>query len=288
MKIENVFHPYQTYIQDRLTTLLPENTDSILHHAMRYATLNGGKRLRPLLVYLSGEMYGLSKTEVDPIAMAIECIHCYSLIHDDLPSMDNDDLRRGKPTCHKAFNEATAILAGDALLTLAFELLTQDELISPRIIHVIAKAAGSHGMVGGQMLDLHAENQTLSLSQLTQIHEAKTGALITASVLTGALASYRSSFEEETALKNFGRAIGLAFQIQDDILDATGDVAEMGKFPQQDQQKKKSTFVTQLGLEEAKIHVKKFYTEAIESLACFGERANRLRDLSTYIIHRTQ
>lgn len=286
MSIENAFLPYQAHINQCLSTYLGAFADDRLSSAMRYSTLQGGKRLRPLLVYFTAEMYDLPKTKVDFVAMAIECIHCYSLIHDDLPAMDNDDLRRGKPTCHKAYDEATAILTGDALLTLAFELLSQDELISPRIIHLIAKAAGMNGMVGGQMLDLHAQNQTLSLEQLIQIHEAKTGALITASILAGALASDRSRCEELSALQNFGQAIGLAFQIHDDILDVTGTTHTMGKQPHQDHKKHKSTFVTQLGLEAARLQAQHFYTKAIDALSIFGNQADRLRELSAFMIQR--
>lgn len=286
MSIESAILPYQTHINQCLSTYLSTFADNRLSSAIRYSTLQGGKRLRPLLVYFTAEMYDLPKSHVDLIAMAIECIHCYSLIHDDLPAMDNDDLRRGKPTCHKAYDEATAILTGDALLTLAFELLSQDELISSRIIHLIAKAAGMNGMVGGQMLDLHAENQILSLGQLIQIHEAKTGALITASVLAGALASERSRCEELTALQNFGQSIGLAFQIHDDILDATGKTDIMGKESHQDHKKHKSTFVTQLGLEPARAQAQHFYTQAIDALSIFGNQADRLRELSAFMIQR--
>lgn len=286
MSIENDILPYQTHVNQRLSDYLSSFAEDRLSSAMRYSTLQGGKRLRPLLVYFTAEMYDLPKTKVDPIAMAIECIHCYSLIHDDLPAMDNDDLRRGKPTCHKAYDEATAILAGDALLTLAFELLSQDELIPPRVIHLIAKAAGTNGMVGGQMRDLRAENQTLSLAQLIKIHEAKTGALITASVLAAALISDRPCFEDELALQHFGHAIGLAFQIQDDILDVTGETETLGKKPHQDHQKHKSTFVTQLGLQEACAQAQHFYTQALDALTHFGDKANRLRELSAFIIQR--
>lgn len=286
MSIENDILPYQTHINHRLSDYLSSFTEDRLSSAMRYSTLQGGKRLRPLLVYFTAEMYDLPKTKVDLIAMAIECIHCYSLIHDDLPVMDNDDLRRGKPTCHRAYDEATAILAGDALLTLAFELLSQDESLPPRIIHLIAKAAGMNGLVGGQMHDLCAENQALSLPQLIKIHEAKTGALITASVLASPLLFEQFSFEDKLALQQFGQTIGLAFQIQDDILDATGETETMGKQPRQDCKKHKSTFVTQLGLQEAQAQAQHFYTQALEALTHFGNKANRLRELSAFIIQR--
>lgn len=276
----------QAHVNERLSHYLPEVKHSSLVSAMRYSSLHGGKRLRPLLVYYTAEMFGLSKQDVDPIALAIECIHCYSLIHDDLPAMDNDDLRRGKPTCHKAFNEATAILAGDALLTLAFEILTCDALVTPAIIRMIANAAGMNGMVKGQALDLASECQSISLSQLRAIHEAKTGALITASVLAGALASTRTSLEDEKALTDFGQAIGLAFQIQDDVLDAIGETTIMGKEAKQDLFRQKCTFVTLLGLDEAKQQAKLYYEKAIDALARFGEKAVPLRELSAFIIER--
>lgn len=273
--------------------LPPSSPHSPLAQAMHYACLNGGKRLRPLLIYATAEMFGASWQQVDPLAAAIEFIHCYSLIHDDLPAMDNDDFRRGKPTCHKVFGEGTTILAGNALLTLAFEILAQpnhfpglgvDQLL--QILHIFTQATGASGMVYGQALDLEAEKQQLSLEKLIEMHLAKTGALINASVQCGALGSGSASKDDLAELQKYGEAIGLCFQIQDDILDELGDSQTMGKQAGQDAKNHKCTFVTVLGLESARQYAQFYYQQALSSLERFGNKAMLLRALAHYMIER--
>ncbi len=277
-----------------LTTLLehylPAEEGSSLHQAMRYACLNGGKRLRPYLAYQSAALFDAPLEKIDPIAVAIELVHCYSLIHDDLPAMDNDDLRRGKPTCHKVFGEATAILAGDALLTFAFEVLSraitpENELINLKIIRLLAQAAGPSGMVQGQALDLAAEGKQLSYTQLCQMHAAKTGALIAASVQCGAIAGGATKNDLDK-LHEFGLAIGLAFQIKDDILDALGNSETMGKTKGQDVKNQKCTFVTLLGLAQAEQSLAECYQQSLTHLAAFGSKADPLRALAAFIVGR--
>lgn len=284
----------QEGIPPLLSRYLPSETTP-LAKAMHYACLNGGKRLRPLLVFSAGELFGASKEALTPVALAVEFIHCYSLIHDDLPAMDNDDLRRGKPTCHKVFGEAEAILAGDALLTLAFELLSHEDQLSHlnqltvlKIIRVLAKASGSYGMVKGQSLDLGAQGKTLSLENLMEMHRAKTGALIAASVQCGALASEAADEADLFELHNFGNAIGLCFQIKDDILDAMSNSETLGKTTGQDVKNQKCTFVTLLGIEEANAQATYWYQQANRCLERFGNKAEFLRTLSTYILERTK
>ncbi|MCS5710345.1 polyprenyl synthetase family protein [Candidatus Berkiella aquae] len=280
----------QARLETLLARYLPPDDGSTLIKAMHYACLNGGKRLRPYLAYQSAALFNTPLEIIDPIAVAIEFIHCYSLIHDDLPAMDNDELRRGKPTCHKAFDEATAILAGDALLTLAFEVLAQapireNYLNNLKIIHNLAQAAGPTGMVKGQALDLAAQGKQLSYEQLCQMHRAKTGALIAASVQCGAIAGDASKTDLEE-LHKFGLAIGLAFQIKDDILDALGKSETMGKTPGQDVKNQKCTFVTLLGLHHAEQSLAECYTQSLAHLASFGQKAEALRSLSAYIVGR--
>lgn len=284
----------QERVQILLERYLPYPQASMpLYNAMHYACLNGGKRLRPLLAYLTADIFDTPAEVVDPIAAAIEMIHCYSLVHDDLPAMDNDDLRRGKATCHKVFGDATAILVGDALLTLAFEILSTSEH-SPnidyptklQIIRVLSQASGASGMVQGQAIDLAAEGHQLELAQLIDMHNAKTGALLSASVQCGALASGRATKNDLFKLQNFGKAIGLCFQIQDDILDALGNSDIMGKHPGQDVKKNKCTFVTLLGIEQARAHAIDCHAQALLALEHFGPKADLLRALSAYIIER--
>ena len=269
-------------------TLLPQR----LHQAMRYSVLNGGKRMRPMLTYATGQVLGLSMDTLDAIACAVECIHVYSLIHDDLPAMDDDALRRGKPTCHIAFDEATAILAGDALQTFAFELLANDGSMSAspqkrlQMITLLAKASGSLGMVGGQAIDLGSVGKTLNLLELENMHIHKTGALIRASVVLATLAS--ESVDELTTKKldHYAKCIGLAFQVKDDILDEESDTATLGKTQGKDKDHNKPTYPALLGLAGAKEKAQQLHENALESLSSFGDEANLLRTLSLYIIQR--
>ncbi len=262
-----------------------------LSEAMRYSLFNGGKRIRPLLIYASAYAFNEPNTLTDAAAAAIECIHTYSLIHDDLPAMDDDELRRGKPTCHIAFDEATAILAGDALQALAFEWLSQPYLNSDpvkqlKMCQVLATASGAQGMVSGQSIDLAAVGNSLSLEALTHMHRLKTGALISASTQLGALSTGVNDEKHLDALYHYSNAIGLAFQIQDDILDVTADTATLGKQQGADIANNKPTFVSLLGLETAKKQAQQLYDEALDALGCFDYRADYLRNLAAYIIQR--
>lgn len=281
----------EAHLTALLEHYLPAEDGSALRKAMRYACLNGGKRLRPYLAYQSAALFDAPLEKIDPIAVAIELVHCYSLIHDDLPAMDNDDLRRGKPTCHKVFGEATAILAGDALLTFAFEVLSRaattqkNELINLKIIRLLAEAAGPSGMVQGQALDLAAEGKQLSYAQLCQMHAAKTGALIAASVQCGAIAGGATANDLDK-LHEFGLAIGLAFQIKDDILDALGNSETMGKTKGQDVKNQKCTFVTLLGLAHAEQSLAECYQQSLAHLTAFGPKAEPLRALAAFIVGR--
>lgn len=286
-----------TACQARLAGLLnhylpAQDHETPLNEAMRYACLNGGKRLRPYLAYQSAALFDVPESMMDPIAVALELIHCYSLIHDDLPAMDNDDLRRGKPTCHKAFDEATAILAGDALLTLAFDILSRSKGLSEKtqltnlqIIQLLSRAAGPFGMVQGQAFDITTEGKTLSYTQLCQMHAAKTGALIAASVQCGAIVGNASESDLES-LHKFGLAIGLAFQIKDDLLDALGNSETMGKKPGQDIKNQKCTFVTLLGVDATSQYLSDCYTQSLVHLASFGHKAEPLRAIAAYIVGR--
>lgn len=262
-----------------------------LRAAMRYSLFNGGKRVRPTLAYAAALAIKpeLDLSLIDPIACALECLHSYSLVHDDLPAMDDDDLRRGKPTCHIAFNEASAILAGDGLQTLAFDLLTQTRLpasIQIQLVRLLAQGSGAQGMVLGQAIDLAAVDHQLSLAQLEQMHNHKTGALIRAAVAMGALAA-EGTHTQLAALDTYAAAIGLAFQVQDDILDVTGDTATIGKQQGADIAKNKPTYVSLLGLERAKRKAMELHQQAISALNEFGDSAGYLRDLARYIVERS-
>lgn len=262
-----------------------------LADAMRYATFNGGKRVRPVLAYAAAEALGGDWQTVDDIAAALEMVHSYSLVHDDLPAMDDDDLRRGKPTCHIAFDEATAILAGDALQCLAFEVLTRSESPLPattrlQLIQILASASGTQGMAGGQALDLAAEGQALSLEELETIHIHKTGCLIRASVHMGALTVAGATPARLAALDRYAHAVGLAFQVQDDILDVVGDTLVLGKQAGADQELAKATYPSILGLEAARQLAQALCDQALESLAGFDQRATPLRALARYIVSR--
>lgn len=260
---------------------------SRLADAMSYSLTNGGKRIRPLLVYAAARALGPCQ-HLDWPAAAVEAIHAYSLVHDDLPAMDNDDLRRGKPTTHIAFDEASAILAGDGLQTLAFELLAQAPFSTEQrmaFVTTLARASGARGMVLGQAIDLEAVNRQLTLEQLERMHRHKTGALIAAAVELGAVAAGATDAQRQ-ALADYAAAIGLAFQVQDDILDVTSDTATLGKPQGADQALNKPTYVSLLGLEGAQSKVACLHRDAIAALQCFGEGANPLRELADYIVNR--
>ena len=253
-----------------------------LHEAMRYAVLGGGKRIRPALVYASGQAIGSRWEQLDSPACAIELIHAYSLVHDDLPAMDDDDLRRGKPSCHKAFGEAIAILAGDALQALAFYVLAHDKTTENvksrlRMIETLALAAGSRGMVGGQTIDLAATGNQLGIAELEDMHIHKTGALIRSSVVLGALTVPGLTASTLEQLDHYAKCVGLAFQIRDDILDVEGEATTLGKRPGADQSLEKSTYPMLFGLEGAKQRARELHLEAMESLAEMDESANPLR-----------
>ena len=256
--------------------------------AMRYSALGQGKRLRPFLVVESAALFGVPREQALRTGAALECVHCYSLVHDDLPAMDNDDLRRGKPTAHKAFDEATAILAGDALLTYAFEILSADAThpdpaVRLRLIAGLSKAAGMAGMVGGQMLDIEAETRvTSSLSDISLIQSLKTGALFRFACEAGAMLAGQDS----TPLRQYADKIGLAFQIADDILDVESTPQALGKATQKDKAMGKATFVDLLGLEDAKARATALTEEAVASLAIYGPRAAILNDAARFIVQR--
>jgi geranylgeranyl diphosphate synthase, type II len=263
-----------------------------LHEAMRYAVLDGGKRIRPILVYAAGHAVGAKPASLDAPACAVELIHAYSLIHDDLPAMDDDDLRRGKPSCHKAFDEASAILAGDALQTLAFHVLAhagQDDLDAITRLHMLgtlSQAAGSRGMAGGQAIDLAATGRQLNIAELEDMHIHKTGALVRASVLLGAQCAGIASAAQLEQLDHYAKCIGLAFQIRDDILDVEGEAYKLGKNTGMDLQRDKSTYPALMGLEAARQRALELHSEASDSLTGFDGRADPLRWISSYIIER--
>jgi geranylgeranyl pyrophosphate synthase len=263
-----------------------------LHKAMRYSALGGGKRMRPALVYATGQALSVPFDNLDGIACAVELIHVYSLIHDDLPAMDNDDLRRGKPSCHKAFGEAMAILAGDAMQALAFLILARDPAITVdpatrlRMVKSLAMAAGSRGMAGGQAIDLTAVGARLNIAQLEDMHIHKTGALIRTSVMMAAAAHVELDADTLNQLDHFAKCIGLAFQIRDDCLDVEGDTATLGKTKGTDYARDKPTYPALLGLEQAKVRAHLLYDEALESLAALGDRADLLRGIARYVIMR--
>lgn len=266
-----------------------------LVEAMQYGALLGGKRLRPFLVYATGRMFGVSQQTLDAPAAAVECIHAYSLMHDDLPAMDDDDLRRGLPTCHIKFGEANAILAGDALQTLAFSILTEapmaDVAAEDRLAMVatLAHASGVAGMCGGQALDLAAENEQVSLEGLEQIHRHKTGALICAAVKMGALSAGQRGRDALPLLERYAQCVGLAFQVQDDILDVVGDTATLGKRQGADQQLGKSTYPALLGLEQARTKARDLINDARQALSLLSAQSldtTALEALANYIIQR--
>lgn len=262
---------------------------SKLHEAMRYAVLDGGKRVRPLLVFAAGALYDAPRDAIERAAAAVEMIHAYSLVHDDMPCMDDDDLRRGKPTVHRRYDEATALLVGDALQSQAFEVLSGGALVPDRkvaMLSQLARAAGAAGMCGGQAIDLDAVGVALALPELEQMHRLKTGALLRASVLLGAFAGSMPQASEQSALEAYADSVGLAFQVVDDILDATADSATLGKTAGKDAAHNKPTYVSILGLEPSLALAEKLRQDAHSALKPFGDGAQRLKSLADLIVHR--
>ncbi len=263
-----------------------------LHEAMRYTVLGGGKRIRPALVFATAHALGLPEEEVEAAACAIELIHVYSLVHDDLPAMDDDDLRRGRPTCHKAYDEATAVLVGDALQTLAFHVLTRDPALPAsaairlRLVELLAEASGSFGMAGGQAIDLGVQGKKLDLAQVEEMHSRKTGALIRVSVMMAAACQPALEPRLHQALLGFVTPIGLAFQIQDDLLDVLGDVSTLGKATGADSERGKPTHPAIIGIEASQERVRLLHAQALDSLAPFGPRAQLLRSLADWLLAR--
>jgi geranylgeranyl pyrophosphate synthase len=285
---------WQARMEGALSARLPpaQAVPVRLHQAMRYSTLGGGKRVRPALVFATGRTIGMTDEELEPVACAIEFIHVYSLVHDDLPAMDDDDLRRGQPTCHKAYDEATALLVGDALQSLAFEVLARDPTLSVsaetrlRLIELLGEASGTFGMAGGQAIDLAVQGKRLDINEVEEMHARKTGALIRASVLMAA--SCQSSLEPHfyERLAAFVGPIGLAFQIQDDLLDVLGDVATLGKATGADQERAKPTHPAVIGIEASQQRMQRLHAQAFEALEPFGARAAPLRSLAQWLLAR--
>lgn len=294
MKLKDYLLEKRTIVDRTLEKYLPEMSGpkEELYKAMRYSLFAGGKRLRPILCIASAEAVGGSTMDVLPVACAFEMIHTYSLIHDDLPAMDDDELRRGKPTNHMVFGEAMAVLAGDGLLTEAFRVMADPELLKKagaerfrKVIEMVASASGASGMVAGQALDIKAEGEKIDSSLMEIIHEYKTGALLRASVATGAILGGGSEKEIES-LDNYGKNIGLAFQISDDILDIEGDSLEMGKQTGVDIERGKNTYPSIYGMEKSKIMLREIIDNAIDVLSPFKDRAEPLKQIAVYIIER--
>jgi geranylgeranyl pyrophosphate synthase len=284
-------------VETTLDRLLPakETLPAHLHDAMRYSTLSGGKRIRPFLVYAAGRAVGVGFDQLDIPAAAVELIHAYSLVHDDLPAMDDDDLRRNQPTCHKAYDEATAILAGDALQTLAFQILSNsngmqgtDPQIRLHMIECLARASGSRGMAGGQAIDLDSVGRELNLAELEILHIHKTGALIRAAVRLASMLNPQLEQEKTLALDRYAKCVGLAFQIRDDILDVEGDTQTLGKTQGKDMAQDKPTYPSLLGLSGAREKAEELLLEALASLSAFDEAADPLRWIAKYIIGRSR
>jgi farnesyl diphosphate synthase len=279
-------------VEETLDAVLPPavDTEAELFEAMRYATLNGGKRLRPFLVVSSAQMFGVAESCALRVGAAVECVHCYSLVHDDLPAMDDDDTRRGMPTTHRAFNEATAILVGDALLTIAFEILADpathaDPIVRSTLVQALARAAGGHGMVGGQMLDMIAESRTFDIGAVTRLQRLKTGALFAFACESGAILG-RAEEARRSALRAYAHDMGLAFQIADDLLDVEGSEDAVGKKVGKDLEAGKATFVSILGVERARNQALMLADQAIQHLAPFEERAENLRAVARFVVDR--
>ncbi|WP_375420991.1 polyprenyl synthetase family protein [uncultured Sphingomonas sp.] len=279
-------------IDDRFDRLLriPDDSRADLYRAMRHAAIGGGKRLRPLLVFATADLFAVDRDCAARAATAIEAIHVYSLIHDDLPAMDDDDMRRGKPTVHKAYGEAIAVLAGDCLHALAFEILADpathaDPFVRAELVMDLARAAGPAGMAGGQMMDLEAEKTRFDLATVTRLQQMKTGALISASVEAGAILG-RLPVEGRTGLHGYARDLGLAFQIADDLLDAEGDEAVAGKKLRKDEVAGKETFLSLLGIDRAREQCRMLVDQAVAHLHAFGAEADLLRQVARYVVER--
>lgn len=283
---------HQSRFETVLRELLPQPqiAPHRLHQAMRYAVLDGGKRVRPLLAFAAGELAGADVLRVNIVSVAVELIHAYSLVHDDMPCMDDDVLRRGKPTCHVEYDEATALLVGDALQSLAFQLLAEYRLsddagLQLAMIKQLAAASGSRGMAGGQAIDLDSVGKSLSLPELENMHIHKTGALIRAAVLLGAQCGTMTQQQLEK-LDHYGKCVGLAFQVVDDVLDSEADTVTLGKTAGKDADQDKPTYVTLLGVTSARAMAQHLHREALDSLLEFGEGAQRLRELADFIVLR--
>jgi farnesyl diphosphate synthase len=285
----------QERVERALDHCLPQESvqPEMLHAAMRYSVFGSGKRIRPVLVYAAGRALGVDPKLLDTPACSVELIHCYSLIHDDLPAMDDDDLRRGNPTCHRQYDEATAILAGDALQSLAFKILSRDRTMKSdaeirlQMIEALALASGSRGMAGGQALDLEAVGKELNLAELENMHIHKTGALIRASVKLGSLQAANATDEQVKGLDHYSKCIGLAFQVVDDILDVEGDTETLGKTRGKDELNNKPTYPALLGLESSRRMAQRLREEALESLLSLDKRADPLRWLADFIVERS-
>jgi farnesyl diphosphate synthase len=270
---------------------VPRDLEARVYEAMRYSVLAPGKRLRPLLVLAGSRLFGIARSSALQVAASVEMVHAYSLIHDDLPAMDNSDLRRGRPTCHKRFDEATAVLAGDGLLTMAFEVLAHpdahgDPAVRCELVVALAGAAGPAGMVGGQMIDLIAETQPLELGAITRLQRMKTGALIAFACEASAILA-KASGERRTALRGYAHDLGLAFQIADDLLDVEGSASETGKPVGADAAAGKATFVSILGVERARAQAELLVNQSVAHLDLFGQRAELLRQVARFVINRS-
>ena len=291
-KLSQLLQTYTERVNAQLEQIIPQPTGpgAKLFEAMHYSVFNGGKRLRPALCFAAAQAVSASDSNTARVAAAVEMIHAYSLIHDDLPAMDDDDLRRGVPTCHIKFDEATAILAGDALQSLAFKQLSELDLsasTSLQLVSLLSDLAGCNGMVTGQAIDLASTGKQLSAEELTYMHNHKTGALIEASVVLGAIATDQASSDQLQALRQFSRAIGLAFQIQDDILDVESSTEELGKSQGSDSANNKATYTSILGIEKARSEAERLYQQSLEALSPFGDQAQSLGVLAKFIVHRS-
>ena len=290
--IEPALKEVAVFMEDALNEFLPDplGPQGRVIEAMRYAALGGGKRVRAFLVLQSGRQFGVDRRALSRVASAVECVHAYSLAHDDLPAMDNDDMRRGKPSTHKQFDEATAILAGDALLTHAFALLAStdthpDPHVRAELVARLAQAAGWNGMVGGQMIDMAAQGEVSDIGHITRLQRLKTGALMVFAAEAGAIMG-RASPQARQVLSNYAQDLGLAFQIVDDLLDVEGDPSVMGKAAGKDQRAGKATFVTVLGPERARAQAELLAKQAAQHLEVFDEKADLLRGLAAYVVNR--